>query len=437
MMMNENKYKIGILSLGCPRNLVDSENILGRLSLKGHALVDIDKADVAIVNTCAFIEDAKKESIDAILDLVDLKREGRLKKIIVYGCLTQRYKDKLQQELPEIDAFVGKISLNHTLKEFTLTPKHYAYVKICEGCINNCSFCIIPKIKGKFTSLDKETILNKIERLDKNQLSEINIIGQDITGYGLDLYGAIKLPHLLDEIIKKTRNIHWIRLLYLYPSRINDELLELIKDSPKICKYIDLPIQHINDRILRLMGRRTTKKDIMVLINKIRKIIPEAAIRTSFIVGFPSETDKEFKELLKFIGEVRFERLGVFIYSREEGTRAYNLKRHLPHKVKLERFNSLMLQQQKTSQGLNKKFLGKIVEVLIDEKEKDGVYPVRKHASKERKFSNGIYLGRSQYDAPEVDGMVYVESKKEFKPGDFVKVEITDTLEYDLAGKAI
>jgi ribosomal protein S12 methylthiotransferase len=412
------KYKIGCLSLGCPRNLVDSENILGRLALKGYPLQDMDKADVAIVNTCAFIEEAKRESIDTILDLIDLKRGGQIKKIIVYGCLTQRYKDKLQKELPEVDAFVGRISLNHDFKVFPLTPKHYAYVKICEGCINNCSYCVIPKIKGRFTSLDMDSLVNKVERLDKDKVSEINIIGQDITGYGLDLYGNIKLGTLLKKIIKKTRNIDWIRLLYLYPSRINDELLELMRNEPRICKYIDLPLQHINERILKLMRRRTTKKHILKLIDKIRKKIPEVAIRTSIIVGFPSETDKEFKELLEFIQEIKFERLGAFIYSPEEGTQAYNFKKHVPVQIKRERFNTLMLTQQKISDRVNKKFLGKAIDVLIDEKE------------------NGSYLGRTQYDAPEVDGLVYVNSEKTLKPGDFVKVEITDTLEYDLVGNA-
>jgi len=483
----EDKLKIGIVSLGCPRNLVDSENILGRLSLKGYSVVDIDKADAAIVNTCCFIEDAKKESIAAVLDLIDLKKDGRLKKIIVCGCLTERYKDKLQKELPEIDAFVGKISFparqiikmkrdpqpwtgeNQNLEEFILTPKHYTYVKICEGCINNCSFCIIPKIKGKLSSMDMDSILSKVEKLDQNKLSELNIIGQDITGYGLDLYAKIRLTDLLHKVIQKTKNIRWVRLLYLYPSRINDALLELVRNSPKLCKYIDLPIQHINGRILKLMHRQTSKKYILGLLDKIRKKIPEAAIRTSFIVGFSSETDREFKELLKFSEEMRFERLGAFIYSREEGTQAYNLKKQLPHKVKLERFNRLMLQQQKISQDINKNFLGKVMEVLIDEREKDGAYasmaqnpaingrdkynaplsinpgrPVASVVLSKRSASKGkaepsrrIYLGRTQYDAPEVDGLVYVESEKELKPGDFLKVRITGTLEYDLVGEAI
>lgn len=415
--MNKNKAKVGILSLGCPRNLVDSESILGRLTMKGYRVVDICKADIGIVNTCAFIKDAKIESIDAILDLINLKKKGKLKKIIVYGCLTQRYKDKLKEELPQIDAFTGNISLNHDRNIFSITPKHYAYVKICEGCINNCSYCIIPKIKGRFRSLAINYILDRIEKLDKNKVSEINIIGQDITGYGTDLYKAERLPQLLNSIIKKIRNAHWIRLLYLYPNRITDELLDLMRDSPKICKYVDLPIQHINERILKLMHRGTTKKDILRLIDKVRTKLPGVAIRTSIIAGFPSETDKEFQELLKFIQEVKFERLGAFIYSREEGTPAYNFEKQIPEKIKNERFNALMLEQQKISQGINKKFLGRTIEVLIDEKE------------------NGSYLGRSQYDAPEVDGIVYVNSKKELKPGDFIKVNITDCLEYDLVGR--
>lgn len=412
------KDKIGILSLGCPRNLVDSENILGRLNLKGYQIVDINKADIAVINTCAFIEDAKKESIDCLLDLIELKREGRLKKIIVYGCLVQRYKEDLRKDLPEVDAFIGKVSLNHELRRFPITPKHFVYLKICEGCINNCSFCIIPKIKGKFTSLDRNSILKKVELFNKEKVSEINIIGQDITGYGIDLFGAPKLTEILKETDKRAKNIGWIRLLYLNPNRISDELLEIIRKSPRICKYIDLPVQHINGRILKLMNRRTTKKQILKTIEKIRKAIPSAALRTSIIVGFPSETDKEFKELLGFIEEAGFERLGVFLYSREEGTKAFDFAKQIPGETKVERFNAIMSAQQKISQGINEKFLGKTIDVLIDEREE------------------GHYLGRSQYDAPEVDGTVFINSKKKLNPGDFVKVKITDTLEYDLVGEA-
>ncbi|MDD4953707.1 MAG: MiaB/RimO family radical SAM methylthiotransferase [Candidatus Omnitrophica bacterium] len=416
--MKKPGIKIGILSLGCPRNLTDSENILGRLNLKGYPVVDISKADVAIVNTCAFIREAKEESIDAILDLIELKKEGRLKKIIVYGCLSQRYKNKLVKELPEIDAFIGKISLDYKHKRFPLAPRHYAYLKICEGCINNCSFCAIPKIKGKFTSLSEESILKEAGEFNRQALSEINIIGQDITGYGMDTKGAPGLCGLLEKILRQVSNIGWIRLLYLYPSRVNRELLQLIGRTPKICKYVDLPIQHISQRILKLMRRQTSREDILGLLDRVRTAIPEVALRTSVIVGFPSETEKEFKELLKFIEESRFERLGAFIYSREEGTSAYDLKKQVPHKEKVARFNMIMSLQQKISRQINEGLQGKVMDVLIDRKDKD------------------CYLGRTQYDAPEVDGLVYVRSNRELKEGEFAKVKITDTLEYDLVGEA-
>ena len=417
--MMKAKQKIGILSLGCPRNLVDSEAILGRLNFKGYSVVDIDKADVAIINTCAFIEEAKSESIDAILSLVDLKRKGRIKKIIVYGCLSQRYKETLIKELPEIDCLVGAMSFNHSQERFSLVPRHYAYLKICEGCVNNCSYCAIPRIKGKFASLDIDSVLRKVARFDKEKISELNIIGQDITGYGMDLYGRRALPEILARIAKEAKNIGWIRLLYLYPNRITEDLLGLIRDLPQVCKYIDLPVQHINDRILKLMNRGTKKEDIIRLIEKIRKTIPGVGLRTSLITGFPSETDKEFRELLKFMEDVRFDRLGAFVYSKEEGTPAGDFKKQIPKKVKIERLNMIMSLQQDISRETNKKFLGKTIDVLIDD-EKDG-----------------SYLGRSQYDAPEVDGLVFVSSESKLRPGDFVKVKINDTLEYDLVGKEV
>ena len=411
------KAKVGILSLGCPRNLVDSENILGRLNSKGYPIVDIEDADIALVNTCAFIDDAKRESIDAVLDLVGLKKEGKLKKIIVYGCLTQRYKDELQKEITEVDAFIGKVSLNHEIRRFPITPGHYAYLKICEGCVNSCSFCAIPQIKGRFTSLDMDSVLRKVEDFNRSSISELNIIGQDITGYGIDLYGTAKLDYILRKIIKKAKDIGWIRLLYLYPNRVTDDLLKFIKDEPKICRYIDLPIQHINERILKLMNRNTSKSEILKIIERARKIIPDVGLRTSVITGFPSETDKESRELLDFIKETRFERLGAFIYSRQDGTAAYNMDSQIPDKVKQERLNKIMSLQQEISRDINKGFLGETIEVLIDE------------------CDEGKYIGRSQYDAPEVDGQVYVNSKKTLRPGDFVKVKITDTLEYDLVGE--
>lgn len=410
--------KVGILSLGCPRNLVDSEHILGRLKSQGHRIVDLEKADIAIINTCAFIEDAKRESIDAILDLIELKRNGKLKKIIVYGCLAQRYRDKLRRELPEVDAFVGRLDLSENQRRFGLTPKHYAYLKICEGCINNCSFCAIPKIKGAFRSLRTSSVLRQIEEFNSQSLSELNIIGQDITGYGRDRYGKFKLFELIKKISKKASGIEWLRLLYLYPSRVNDDLLKLIRDEARLCKYIDLPIQHINSRVLRSMNRHTSKREIIELIQRARKIIPEVCLRTAVIVGFPSESDKEFKELLGFIRDIKFERLGAFIYSREEDTRAFSFPGQVPQKVKLARFDAIMSAQQEVSREVNRKFLGRSLKVLIDEKQ------------------NGYYIGRSQYDAPEVDGQVYVKSKRPLNPGDFVEAKITDTLEYDLSGEA-
>lgn len=412
-----NLPKIGILSLGCPRNLVDSESILSRLAFKRYHFTDIDKADIAIVNTCTFIDEAKEESVEAILDLIALKKEGKLKKVIVYGCLVQRYKKDLIRELPEVDAFVGTISLNHDHRIFPITPQHYAYLKICEGCVNKCSYCIIPSIKPRFVSLDTASILKKVKIFNNNKISELNIIGQDISHYGVDLCRKSSLPGLLKKIVKNAKNIAWLRLLYLYPSHISNELLDLIAEESKVCKYLDLPIQHINDRILKLMNRHTSKKTILKLLQKIRRKIPQAAIRTSVIVGFPSETDKEFKELLNFLADARFERLGAFIYSRQEGTPAYNFPKQLSEKTKLERFDAIMAQQKIVSQEINRDFLGKTIEVLIDEKIKDS-----------------FFLGRSQYDAPEVDGSVYVNSKKSLKPGDLVKVGITDTLEYDLVG---
>jgi ribosomal protein S12 methylthiotransferase len=411
--------KVGILSLGCPRNLVDSEHILGQLKFHGHPIVDIEDADIGVINTCAFIEDAKAESIQAILDLIELKKSGKLKKLIVYGCLAQRYQEKLRREFPEVDAFVGRSDLVAEPKRVALTPGHYAYLKICEGCLNNCSFCVIPKIKSDFRSLKISSVLKQVEGFNRQGLSELNIIGQDITGYGLDLYAKFKLAQLVKSIARKSPRIGWLRLLYLYPSRVTEDLLRLIRDEPRLCKYIDLPIQHINDRILKSMNRHTTKRRILELIEKARKIIPGVCLRTAIIVGFPSETEREFKELLGFIKDVQFERLGAFVYSREEDTPAFSFPGQLNKKVKLARFDAVMSAQQEISRQVNLKFLGRTLKVLIDEK------------------GNDYYIGRSEFDAPEVDGQVYVNSKRAFNPGDFVEVRITDTLEYDLVGEVL
>jgi ribosomal protein S12 methylthiotransferase len=413
------KQKIAIVSLGCPRNLVDSEALAGRLNSKNYSIVDdLAQAKVALVNTCAFIQEAKRESIDTILDLVQLKKQGKLKKIIVYGCLAQRYKN-LAKNLPEVDAFVGSLGLNHELKRFVLTPKHYAYLKISEGCVNQCSYCVIPKIKGRLKSLDEPTIIQKVKRFNQEKISELNIIGQDITGFGIDTCGESQLTDLLRKIIPQAPDIGWIRLLYLNPRRITNELLKLIASCGQICKYIDLPIQHINNRILKLMNRGMTKGEIIALIKKIRKVIPGVCLRTSLIVGFPSETDKEFNELLEFVKEAQFERLGAFVYSREEGTSAYNFKGQIPGDLKQKRFDLIMSAQRQIAAKVSAKFLGKTISVLVEEEQ------------------NGAYIGRSQFDAPEVDGVVYINTRKPLKIGKFVRIKITDTYEYDLVGEPI
>ncbi|MFH1678174.1 MAG: MiaB/RimO family radical SAM methylthiotransferase [Candidatus Omnitrophota bacterium] len=418
--------KIAVLSLGCARNLVDSEIILGRLRGKGYQIVDLglvsntisNGVDVVLVNTCAFIKEAKEESIQAILNLIDLKNKGKIRKIIVAGCLSQRYKHTLCKQLPEIDAFLGVISLNHTQERFRLTPAHYAYVKICEGCINNCSFCAIPKIKPGFTSRTPASIISEVKGLDNQGCSEINLIGQDITAYGWDLYQELGLVNLVKQILKAAKGINWLRMLYLSPQRLSDELIELVAGNGRIVKYIDLPLQHINNRLLKLMRRDITSYKIRKLIDKIRGKIPNVAIRTSLIVGFPTETDKEFLQLLDFVKEARFERLGLFMYSREEDTKAFHFPGQVHQKIKEERYNIVMSAQQEIACQVNKKWMGKALKVLIEKKDEDGVY-----------------IGRSQYDAPEVDGEVFVKTKKELSVGNFQDVEIIDTLEYDLVGE--
>jgi len=411
------KPRLGVLSLGCPRNLVDSEVILSRLVNKGYTIADLAQAQVVLVNTCAFIKEAKEESIEAILDLIELKKQGRLRKIIIYGCLSQRYKDRLVKDLPQIDAFIGRLNPDKGVERFPLTLKHYAYLKISEGCVNRCSFCIIPKIKGRLKSLPLDSISRKVREFSKAGISELNIIGQDITSYGIDLKPSVRLTAIIKNILKEAKRIKWVRLLYLNPDRLDDDLLKLFRDEEKICKYIDLPVQHINNRLLKLMHRKTSGKDIVSLINKVRKFIPDVAIRTSLIVGFPGETDKEFAELLMFIKDTKFERLGVFKYSREEGTSAYNLPGQVPERVKEDRFNQVMSCQQDISRQINGRFIGKALQVLVDESQDEG------------------YLGRTQFDAPEVDGSVYIKSKRTLSPGDFVNIKVTDTLEYDLVGE--
>ena len=416
------KLSVGIVNLGCARNLVDSQIILGRLKKNGHKITDAQCADVTIVNTCSFIEEAKAESIDVILDLLELKKQGKIKKLIVAGCLAQRYAHELAAELKGVDAYVGALALDKAKfpPQVSLTPKHFAYVKICESCFNQCSFCAIPKIKGKFSSRTIESVIEEIKFLDRQGIKEINIVGQDITAYGMDIYRKKSLAKLLKEMVAVTKNIRWIRLLYAFPAHMDHELIDTIAGERKICRYIDMPLQHISDKILKDMNRGISKQQTADLVKTIREKIPESSLRTTFIVGFPGETDGDFEELLGFVREAQFERAGVFVYSKEEGTPAYGYPGHVPELVKKKRLDILMKEQQNISKSVQERFLGKTVDVLIDEKQKG---------------EEDVYLGRSEYDAPDVDGLVYVHSKKRLNPGDFVSALITDTYEYDLSGE--
>lgn len=407
---------VSIISLGCPRNLVDSEKLVTEFIKKGYRFQeDILNSDTVIVNTCAFIEDAKKESVDNILRAIDAKKDGNIKKIIVAGCLSERYRKELAGELKEVDEFRGVLDFrkpqNQILK---LTPPHYAYIKISEGCANRCAYCVIPYLKGNYKSRPIGSIKKEAARLVKNGAKEIILIGQDTSLYGMDLYGRKRLGDLLKELAKISKDV-WVRLLYLHPANLDKEVIEVIRDNENICRYIDLPLEHINDRILKQMARRTNKREIIALIEYIRKEIPSAVIRTSFIVGFPGERDKEFKELVSFIKEMKFEKLGVFKYSREEGTPAYEHKNQISEKEKQRRFNRIMSAQQGISRKINERFKGRVLKMLVEEKGK------------------GYYIARTEYDAPDIDGLVYIKGKN-LKIGNFYNVKIQDAHEYDLAG---
>ena len=328
--------KVGMINLGCARNLVDSQMILGRLKKNGHRVVELGDADVAIVNTCSFIEEARQESVDTILDLLELKKKGKIKKVIVAGCLAQRYGKDLVEEFKDVDAFIGTPTLNReqNFEQFQLTPKHFAYVKICESCFNQCSFCAIPKIKGKFISRTIESVVEEVQKLDAQGVVEINIIGQDITAYGMDIYREKSLARLLKELVKVTKNIQWIRLLYAFPAHVTDELIDVIACESKICHYIDMPLQHVSDHLLKSMNRNITTQGTLDLIKRLRTKIPDGFLRTTFIVGLPGETQESFDELRAFVRASRFERVGVFIYSKEESTAAYDMPDQVPAAIK-------------------------------------------------------------------------------------------------------
>lgn len=427
-------------SLGCSKNLVDAEEMVYILNENGYEMIeDIDDADVAIVNTCGFIESAKEESIDTILNIASHKQKN-LKHLIVTGCLVQRYYKDLKEQIPEIDAFLGTTSYNTILnvlqglsigkdnslilpantkldhnKKKILTDSYYAYIKIAEGCDNSCTYCIIPKLRGRYVSRSMEEIVDEAKRLASQNVKEIVLIAQDTSKYGLDIYGEKKLPHLLREL-SKIEGIRWIRFLYTYPEDITDELVQEVKNNDKVCSYFDIPVQHASDRILKLMNRSTDKKEISEKINLIRSNIKDAIIRTTLIAGFPTESQEDIEELADFVSQMKFDKLGVFPYSREEGTKAGNMDGQIEQDVKNQRAEMIMRLQQNIVREKNESYVGRTFSAIIDEVYEDYI------------------VARSYMDVIEVDTVIYVGTEKTHKKGEFIDVKITDVLDYDLKG---
>ena len=439
------EYKVGMISLGCPKNQVDAEHMLALIDAAGCEIVDyVDGCDVVIVNTCGFIDDAKKEAIENILDMVELKKEGIISKIVVTGCLAQRYKDEIVTEIPEVDAVVG-IGANgdivKTIEEvmsgvdtiekypprcdlplegqrILTTPQYWAYLKIGEGCSNRCTYCTIPSIRGNMRSRSMENVIEEAIQLAESGVKELILIAQDTTSYGLDLYGELKLPELLNELCK-IDSIEWIRLLYCYPDRITDELIETMKKQDKVVNYIDLPLQHADDKILKAMNRRGDQAMIRNVIEKLRTEIPDVVIRTTFIVGFPGEGEDEFENLAVFVNEIEFDRLGVFTFSAQEGTPAYDMEDQVEEDVKTRRGEIIMQDQYSIMEEKNSEKIGKTYKVIVEDY--DG-------------YSDS-YTGRTYMDAPEIDGIVRFTSDRDLDIGDFVEVEIFDVEDYDLIGE--
>ncbi len=439
------KYKIGLVSLGCDKNRVDSEIMLGMLKNKYELTDEPKEADIIIVNTCGFIESAKQESIDTILEMADYKNHHNCKLLMATGCLTQRYGEELLKLMPELDIILGVNNygfLDQYVEKFIKTKEKImaidyleeginegervittgfgqtAYLRISEGCSNFCTYCIIPKIRGKYRSRPMEKIIDEAKALAEGGVTEIIVVGQDTTRYGTDLYEKKSLTPLLQKL-KEIEGIKWIRVLYLYPEEFDDELIAEIRDNEKVVKYLDLPIQHISDGVLKRMARRTTKEGILTLIEKLRKEVPQIVLRTSLIVGFPQETEEEFNELYDFVGDVKFDKLGVFTYSKEEGTAAALMKGQVKKEEKEERRDLIMTRQQEVSREVNEKKIGRTYDVLIEGLDENG------------------YYGRSYEMAPEIDGLVFVESEDEIVVGSYVNVKITEAMEYDLRGELV
>lgn len=446
--------KIGIVSLGCPKNLVDSETMLGLIHEENYEITnDPSEAEIIIVNTCGFIESAKEESINTILQMAEYKKSGSCKYIIVTGCLSQRYAEELFNELPEADAIAGvevydeigsiikrvmngerfimlersKPDVIYTSKETFLpriltTPSYTAYLKIAEGCDNCCSYCAIPKIRGPYRSKPMEQVLKEAKALADNGVKELIVVAQDTTRYGEDLPGGkLLLADLLKEL-NKIESLKWIRVMYCYPNNFTDELIETFASLDKVCKYVDLPLQHASNRLLASMNRYDTREEVETLLAKLRKRIPGIVIRTTFIVGFPGETDADFEELKEFVEQQRFENAGVFAYSQEEGTVAGAMPNQIPDEIKQERYHELMALQAQISEEIHKDTEGQTLEVLVEGIEEDG---------------SGLHYGRSYREAPDIDGLVFIENPGDIKPGYFVKVNILQGFTYESVGERI
>jgi ribosomal protein S12 methylthiotransferase len=428
------KRRVNVITLGCSKNLVDSEVLMGELAQLGFDVKheSDEEQDIVIINTCGFIESAKQESIETILQFAHAKEKGLIEKLYVTGCLSERYKDELKKEIPEVDAFFGTRDLPKILKQLKTdykkeltgerlltTPSHYAYLKISEGCDRPCSFCAIPLMRGSHQSVPIEKLVEQAKKLADKGVKELLLIAQDLTYYGLDLYKKRRLADLLNELCK-IDGIEWIRLHYLFPSGFPEDVLYVIKEQPKICNYIDIPVQHINDEVLKNMRRGITKEKTTELIFKMRNIIPDIAIRTTVMVGFPGETEEQFNELLQWLKEIKFDRLGVFTYSHEENTAAYSMKDNVPKKVKKQRADTVMFQQQEISYELNQKKVGKIFKTIIDRKE------------------NEFWIGRTEYDSPDIDNEVLIkDTGNKLEIGKFYSVKIEQAEEFDLYGKII
>ena len=435
------------ISLGCDKNLVDSEVMLGILEAGGYQIVDDEmQADVIVINTCCFIHDAKEESIQTILEMAEYKKTGRLKALIVAGCLAQRYQQEIRTEIPEVDAGLGTASYDQIVqsieealagqggvrlaeldtlpavqeRRLVTTGGHYAYLKIAEGCDKHCTYCIIPKLRGNYRSVPMERLLKEAGELADQGVKELILVAQETTLYGKDLYGEKSLHRLLKELCR-IGGLRWIRILYCYPEEIYEGLIQVMKEEKKICHYIDLPVQHANDEILRRMGRRTSRKQLGEIVGKLRKEIPDIAIRTTLITGFPGETKEQHEELMEFVDEIEFDRLGVFTYSPEEDTPAADLPDQIPEEVKEERQAELMELQQEVVFAQAEEMIGREVLVMIEGKVAD----------------EDAYVGRTYRDAPNVDGLIFINTQEEMMSGDFARVRVTGALEYDLIGELI